>query len=68
MEESPIYVPIHLPRSQAIYGSLVETFEPYPQLYTRKIFNKFTFIITGQFSYVNTKHEYFLFISHERSW
>jgi hypothetical protein len=27
------------PRSQAIYGSLVETFGPYPQIYTKTIFN-----------------------------
>jgi hypothetical protein len=29
----------HLPRSQAIYGSLVETLGPYSQYYTKTIFN-----------------------------
>jgi hypothetical protein len=38
-------VPIFTPRSQAIYGSSVETLGPYPQHYTKHSIFSLTFII-----------------------
>ena len=42
------------PRSQAIHGSLVETLGPYPQYYTRIIFNFYKDIVTPKITSVNT--------------
>ena len=41
------------PRSQAIYGSLVETFGPYSQDYTRTIINFYKPIVTSEVPTVN---------------
>ena len=52
-----IIVPLLLiPRSQAIYGSLVETFEPYPRHYTTysDLFNS-KFILSAPPIFVNIK-------------
>jgi len=48
-----------LPRSQAIYGSSVETFGPYPQHYTMQIYKFFNtfFILTEELALVNKKYE-----------
>ncbi len=55
-----------IPRSQAIYGSLVETFEPYPRHYTTysDLFN-FTFILSPHPIFVNKKRTLFkiMFVS-----
>ena len=48
------------PRSQAIYGSLVETFGPYPQDYTRIIFNFYLPIVTSEIPTVNKTRILFL--------
>ena len=48
------------PRSQAIYGSLVETFGPYPQYYTRIVFNFYYPIVTSEIPTVNQKPNTFL--------
>ena len=47
------------PRSQAIHGSLVETFGPYPQYYTRIIFNFYRHIVSPQIQPVNKKTYFF---------
>ena len=51
------------PRSQAIYGSLVETFGPYPQDYTRTVFNFYKPIVTSEVPIVNKTRMLFLKIT-----
>ena len=48
IRKEEIFLNLTLPRSQAIYGSLVETFGPYSQHYTmRMLFILSIWILTG---------------------
>lgn len=60
----------HIPRSQAIYGSLVETFGPYSQNYTtyHDIFIFYIPIVTVDLLSVNKKTEHFFMFGFNRSY
>lgn len=47
------------PRSQTIYGSLVETFRPYPQYYMRIILNFYREIVTSEIIVANKTRIFF---------